>query len=197
MLEEEITRLERLIQSFLQFAKPPQLEKRVVDIKALINDAVQFVAERAAMCATRIEITLPPASVPAAVDGDQLRQVLLNLLLNALDAIGSGGVIWVDLRDTEDGWLSLRVSDNGRGLPAALGSQIFSPFITTKETGLGLGLSICKRIIEAHGGGLSAANRAEGGAVFTIRLPRQEPAQSSQEVMGIRNQESGMKPTDS
>jgi signal transduction histidine kinase len=184
VLEEEITRLERLIQSFLQFAKPPQLEQKIVDIRPLINDAVRFVTERAAMCATRIEISLPPESVQAAVDGDQFRQVLLNLLLNALDATGSGGVVWVDLGDEADGWLRLRISDNGRGLPAALGNQIFSPFITTKETGLGLGLSISTRIIESHGGELSAANRAEGGAVLTIRLPRLDT--------GVRSQRPGV-----
>jgi two-component system, NtrC family, sensor histidine kinase HydH len=174
VLEEEITRLERLIQSFLQFAKPPQLEKRTVDVKALIVQAVQFVTERATMCGTRIATSLPPDDVQAAVDAAQLRQVLLNLLLNALDATGAGGVVWLDLRTEADDWLRIRVSDTGKGLPAALGNQIFSPFITTKETGLGLGLSISKRIIESHGGEITAANRPEGGAVFTIRLVRGE-----------------------
>jgi two-component system sensor histidine kinase HydH len=174
VLEEEITRLERLIQSFLQFAKPPQLEKRIVDVRPLISQAVQFVTDRAALCATHIETSLPPQAVRGAVDGAQFRQVLLNLLLNALDATGSGGVVWIDLRAEPDGWLRLRVADNGKGLPAALEDQIFSPFVTTKETGLGLGLSISKRIIESHGGEISAANRSEGGAVFTIRLPGPE-----------------------
>jgi two-component system sensor histidine kinase HydH len=172
VLEEEITRLEGLIQSFLEFAKPPQLEKRIADIRPLITQAVEFVADRAALCATHIETSLPAQAARAAVDGAQFRQVLLNLLLNALDATDSGGVVWVDLRAEPDGSLRLRVADNGRGLPAALGNQIFSPFITTKETGLGLGLSISKRIIESHGGEISAANRSEGGAVFTVRLPR-------------------------
>jgi two-component system sensor histidine kinase HydH len=174
VLEEEITRLERLIQSFLQFAKPPQLEKRIVDVRPLISQAVQFLTDRAALCATHIETSLPPEAVRGEVDGAQFRQVLLNLLLNALDATGSGGVVWVDLRAEPDGWLRLRVADNGKGLPAALDDQIFSPFVTTKETGLGLGLSISKRIIESHGGEISAANRSEGGAVFTIRLPGPE-----------------------
>lgn len=180
VLEEEITRLERLIQMFLQFAKPPQLEKRIVDVKPLIEDVVRFVAPRAAMCAMRIETSLPSESVQAAVDSGQMRQVLLNLLINALEATGSGGVVWVDLRDDADGWLKLRISDNGKGLPAALGNHIFSPFVTTKETGLGLGLSISKRIIESHGGEIAAQNRFDGGAAFTIRLPRQEPGLRSQ-----------------
>jgi two-component system sensor histidine kinase HydH len=122
----------------------------------------------------RIETSLPARGVQAAVDAAQFRQVLLNLLLNALDATGAGGVVWVDLRTDAEGFLCLRVADNGRGLPAALGDQIFAPFITTKETGLGLGLSISKRIIESHGGEIAAANRPEGGAVFTIRLRGQE-----------------------
>jgi signal transduction histidine kinase len=172
VLEEEITRLERLIQSFLHFAKPPQLEKQTLDVRPLVDQTVRLVADRAALCATRIEMALPADSVPAAVDVAQLRQVLLNLLLNALDATGSGGVVWVDLQTESDAWLRLRVSDNGCGLPATLGNRIFSPFITTKETGLGLGLSISKRIIEAHGGEILATDRPDGGAVITIRLPR-------------------------
>ena len=119
----------------------------------------------------RIDVNLSKEAVSAAVDAAQFRQVLLNLLLNALDAIGSGGVISVDLKTEPDGFIELRLSDNGRGLPANLGNRIFSPFVTTKETGLGLGLSISKRIIEAHGGEISATDRPEGGAVFTVRLP--------------------------
>jgi signal transduction histidine kinase len=171
VLEEEITRLERLIQSFLQFAKPPLLEKRTVDIKPLINQAVKFVSGRAALCSTRIETSLPEAEVRGTVDAAQFRQVLLNLLLNALDATAAGGIVWVDLRTEPNGWLRLSIADNGKGLPPSLGNQIFAPFVTTKETGLGLGLSISKRIVESHGGEIAAANRPAGGAEFTIRLP--------------------------
>jgi two-component system sensor histidine kinase HydH len=88
-----------------------------------------------------------------------------------LDALPGGGLINVVLEYEGDSWLTLRVADNGCGLPTSLGERIFEPFTTTKETGLGLGLSICKRIALAHGGTISGANRAEGGAVFTLRLP--------------------------
>lgn len=114
----------------------------------------------------------PPAeAVWAEVDSDLFRQVLLNLLLNALEAVRSGGAVGVAVENDADGGLSLRVMDDGCGLPAALGDRIFAPFITTKELGLGLGLSVCKRIVESHGGSIAAANRAEGGAVFTVQLP--------------------------
>jgi signal transduction histidine kinase len=68
-------------------------------------------------------------------------------------------------------WLVLRVADTGPGLPAGLGQGIFAPFVSTKGTGMGLGLSICKRIVEAHGGEITAADRLGGGAVFSVRLP--------------------------
>jgi signal transduction histidine kinase len=98
--------------------------------------------------------------------------VLLNLVLNALDATQAGGVVTVRLEAEPDGGVKLEVADSGCGLPAALGERIFDPFTTTKETGLGLGLSICKRIAAAHGGSLTGADRPGGGAVFTLLLGR-------------------------
>ena len=170
ILEEEITRLEQLVQSFLDFARPPKPEKRTVDVRPLIEQTLTFLAGRAAAASVRIDLELPATPARAAVDPPQFRQVLLNLVLNALDAMPGGGVVRVNC-ESEEGWLLLRVADSGCGLPAALGDRIFNPFTTTKETGLGLGLSICKRIAAAHGGALTGANRAEGGAVFTLRLP--------------------------
>jgi signal transduction histidine kinase len=171
ILEEEISRVEALIHSFLQFARPPALEKRKVDVCALVEQTVRLVSVRAGQRGSRLECVVPETALQATLDPGQFRQVLLNLLLNALDVVPAGGLVCVRLETDSTGQLSLEVSDTGRGLPAALGSRIFAPFVTTKETGLGLGLSICKRIVEAHGGAISAANRPEGGAVFTVRLP--------------------------
>jgi signal transduction histidine kinase len=171
VLEEEITRLERLIQSFLDFARPPQPEKRTLDVRPLVEQTRGLVAGRASAGGTRVEFAAPPEPVTAAVDPGQSRQVLLNLLLNALSATGSGGSITIDLANDPGGWLTLRVADTGCGLPDALGGRIFDPFTSTKPTGLGLGLSICRHIVEAHGGSITAADRPEGGAVFTVRLP--------------------------
>jgi signal transduction histidine kinase len=180
VLEEEITRLEHLVQAFLHFARPPEVEKRPLEVRALVEQTVALVAARAALRPCRIECVLPPEPVLATVDPGQVRQVLLNLLLNAVEAVPPGGTIRVSVEAEPDRWLTLRVTDTGCGLPVALGSRIFAPFVSTKETGLGLGLSICKRIVEAHGGTIIAANRPGGGAVFTVRLP-------------VSNQESGVK----
>jgi signal transduction histidine kinase len=169
VVEEEVNRLERLIQSFLDFAGPPRLEKRVVDVRPLVEQTVGLVGGRAARDGVRLNFIARAAPVKAAVDAQQFRQVVLNLLLNALDAGASA--VAVEAGDGPDGWLTLRVADDGRGLPAGLGERIFAPFVTTKETGLGLGLSVCKRIAEAHEGTIAGENRPGGGAVFTLRLP--------------------------
>jgi signal transduction histidine kinase len=171
VLEDEITRLEQLIQSFLDFARPPALEKRLLDVRSLVEQTVSFVASRAAAASVQIELHLPVGPASATVDAGQFRQVLLNLVLNGLDAMPNGGTITVGLATEADGWVTLQVADRGCGLPAALGERIFEPFTTTKPTGLGLGLSICKRIARAHGGSLTGVDRAGGGAVFTFRVP--------------------------
>jgi signal transduction histidine kinase len=113
--------------------------------------------------------------VIANADPNQLRQVLLNLLFNALDAQPRGGEVRISARfdraNPSDPQLVLTVADNGSGLPQSVGERIFEPFFSTKESGLGLGLSICRRIVESHGGTLTAANRLTGGAIFTLRFP--------------------------
>jgi two-component system, NtrC family, sensor histidine kinase HydH len=97
--------------------------------------------------------------------------VLVNLLLNALDAMPQGGRLDVDLTTEPSGAVRLAVSDTGSGIPAEMVSRLFTPFATTKPTGTGLGLSLSRRILEEHGGRVAANNRPEGGACFVITLP--------------------------
>jgi signal transduction histidine kinase len=179
VLEQEITRLERSIQTFLDFARPPRLEKRTFDAAAVLRQVVDLLAARAAQQRVLIECQVPPGPALLVADVSQVRQVILNLLVNALDAVPHGGTVRLELVSSEacppgnggGQWLTLRVSDTGSGLPPELRQRIFEPFVSTKETGLGLGLSICKRIVEAHQGDIQAADRQGGGAVFTVRLP--------------------------
>jgi signal transduction histidine kinase len=171
VVDEEVSRLEGLVRTFLEFARPPVPEKRVVDVFALVEQTLALVGARAAAAGITIEFDHPAGLIQAAVDPGQFRQVVLNLVLNALDAVKTGGRIDVSLRQEQNGELRLSVADNGKGLPPELGARIFDPFITSKETGLGLGLSICKRIVEAHGGTIAGSDRLEGGAEFVVRLP--------------------------
>lgn len=189
VLEEEIGRMEQLITMFLDFARPPTPNKRLLDLRADVEHVLEVVRSRAERIGAHLDAPLPQHPVMLAADSMQMRQLLMNLTLNALDTAGPGGNVWLSIDDedvepppAENGrpatpWLSLRVSDDGHGLPAELGSKIFDPFVSTKETGIGLGLSICRRIAEAHGGDIEAIDRPGGGAIFIVRLPmEQSPA---------------------
>jgi two-component system, NtrC family, sensor histidine kinase HydH len=180
VLEEEITRLERSTETFLDFARPPELERRTFDLRNLISQTLDLVSVRAQRQGVQLRCELP-GDRPLLIQADmgQIRQVLLNLILNALDAVPHGGSVWfeVDVAENEPyggaarPGLTFRVCDTGPGIPVELGTKIFEPFVGTKPSGIGLGLSICKRIVESHGGEIKAENRSSGGAVFTVWLP--------------------------
>ncbi|MGH7200180.1 MAG: sensor histidine kinase, partial [Planctomycetaceae bacterium] len=170
VLDEEITRLDQLLQGFLDFARPAKLETAPMDLRRVVEQTLSVLAPRAGRRDVTIRHDPPERPVMVVADEAQIRQVALNLLLNALDAVARGGRIDVEIA-RPDGAAVLRIADDGRGLPAEHSGRIFEPFFSTKETGLGLGLAMCRRIIESHGGSITAAGRAEGGAVFTVRLP--------------------------
>ncbi|MCX8138374.1 MAG: ATP-binding protein [Gemmataceae bacterium] len=176
VLEEEIARLEQIVAGFLDFARPPRPHPQAVDVVAAAAAALESIRPKAE--SQNVALRLDGGELPLVVqvDPNQLRQVLLNLLFNALEAQPDGGEIEVSVRldrltPAQPHWL-LSVADRGPGLPE-VGERIFEPFVSTKESGLGLGLSICRRIAEMHGGTLTAENRPGGGAVFTVRLPCQ------------------------
>jgi two-component system, NtrC family, sensor histidine kinase HydH len=167
----EVLRLERTVQNFLNFARPPKPRRRDCDLKAVITQASELVQARARQQRVCLEVRCPDRPVSARVDGDQLCSVLVNLLINALDALPGGGRIEVELaRGPGAGW-RLTVADTGPGIPPEMAGRLFIPFASTKSTGSGLGLSISKRIVEEHGGSLTASDRPGGGARFTITLP--------------------------
>lgn len=197
VLKQEIVRLENSVQAFLDFARPPQPDKHFVEFVQLINETTEFIARRAERQGVSLSCSLPRKSIGLMADEIQMRQVVLNLLLNALDASSPEGIVELELTEvtanvqtgnknfTKAGSeLLLSVSDRGSGLPPQLGTRIFDPFVSTKESGIGLGLSICKRIVEAHEGEIAAADRPEGGAVFTVRLPKSwhRPGREKEEV---------------
>jgi signal transduction histidine kinase len=119
----------------------------------------------------QLEIELPAGSVTVLGDPDQLTTVLINLLLNALDAMPGGGRLCVRLRGEPAGKVTLSVLDTGPGIDPSIAGRLFTPFVSTKPTGTGLGLSISRRVVREHGGTLTAENRPETGACFTITLP--------------------------
>jgi signal transduction histidine kinase len=109
-------------------------------------------------------------------DSGQIHQVMLNLLLNAVQACSEGGHVWVEFSSDEQ-TVSVTVADTGRGIPASVLPNIFRPFFTTKGNGTGLGLSLARRIVEDHGGRLEATSEVGTGTQFTLSLPKIRPTE--------------------
>ncbi len=167
----EVDRVTEITENYLRLARLPTPAKRPEDITRIASEAVTFVA--AEMQRARVDVSVVPgepglAAVP--VDEGQLRQVLLNLLRNAREAMPDGGQITVAL-GTRDGMALVEVRDTGHGISPTVEASLFEPFASTKKHGTGLGLSLSRQIIESHGGTLTAANGPKGGAVFTVNLP--------------------------
>jgi two-component system sensor histidine kinase HydH len=176
VLEGEILRLEQIISTFLDFARPPRPDKRPVQVPELLRECLAGVCARAELQNVDIRLDAAGGVPPVEADAGQLKQVVYNLLFNALDALPQGGTVRVRVGSGSAGVAGrhsvvVRVEDTGPGLPAGLEDQIFEPFVSTKDAGLGLGLSISRRIVETHGGSIAARTDPAGGAVFTVRLP--------------------------
>jgi signal transduction histidine kinase len=173
LIEHEIRRMEACIQTFLDFARPPSAERRRCDLLAVVRRALTLVEGRARRQKVACVPDLPATPVMVDIDAEQIHQVLLNLLLNALDALPLGGQIDIEVLPARipHPFVTVRVQDNGPGIPAPIRDRLFEPFVSGKETGLGLGLSICQRLVEAHGGTITAQNPPGGGAVFTFTIP--------------------------
>lgn len=171
IIEGEIRRMERYLQTFLDYARPPKLERKVIDLAALARRTLALVEARAKRA--KVTLCFEPPSAPFQVEADagQIQQLLLNLALNALDAMPQGGTLEIQLNKC-DHQVELTVLDTGPGIAPSMRDQLFQPFATSKEQGVGLGLVISRRIAEDHGGSLTAQNRPSGGACLALHLPQ-------------------------
>jgi signal transduction histidine kinase len=205
IVSDEVLRLEKSIQTFLDFARPPLPEPAMVCVCQLVRNSCDLVAAQASHMGIEIRTSLPSAGLIIFADGVQLRQVFLNLLLNALEVMPSGG--WVQIAvstqrrpdrteaefsehdalraslATAADLVRITVTDNGPGFPCDQIERAFQPFFTTRETGTGLGLSICQRIIHDHDGTISLELPAEGGTRFVIELPRRVSPVTGERLM--------------
>lgn len=170
IIHHEIVRLEKSVQDFLDFSRPPALQRKVCDLREVVASAVALVQTRARQQKVEIASDRTSDAVLGLVDQDQFCSVLVNLFINALDAMPRGGRLEVRL-GMSGGVINVAVQDTGEGIAPAVLEQLFTPFISSKPTGTGLGLCISRRIIEDHGGQLHGGNAPEGGACFTLTLP--------------------------
>jgi PAS domain S-box-containing protein len=168
-------RAAEVVNRLRDLVKKGSTHRETIEINSIIKDVTGLINSELVLRNASITLDLHP-SVPV-VQGDsiQIQQVLINLLTNAMDAMNDQPIdtrtIAISTRSEDSNEIIVSISDSGGGIPSCTIKAIFSPFHTTKSTGMGLGLSICKSIIEAHGGKISAQNNPDGGAMFSIILP--------------------------
>src|SRR5438105_4380264 len=149
--------MERSLQALLDFARPPKPERRSVELGEVVRAVVGLVRGRAEKQRVKLRVDAPTGFVLTA-DPGQLQQVLVNLALNALDAMPTGGTLSVSARRTAVGGVAVEVADTGPGISPEVMPRLFQPFVSGKDTGVGLGLVISRRIVEDHGGTITGAN---------------------------------------
>lgn len=167
---QEVDRLNRVVSQLLAFAKPVAITKQPVCISDVIHKTLKLMEQQSSDHQIDIETKIPPELPLIPMDPDQMSQVLLNLLLNCVEALGSGGRITISAMLNQDR-LILQISDNGSGISEIDLSQIFDLYFTTKTSGTGLGLAIVHNIVEAHDGDIKVESLAGKGTTVTIRLP--------------------------
>jgi signal transduction histidine kinase len=169
ILIKEVDRLNRVVQDFLDFARPAPVERGQVDINEALQELLVLTRQQAVKSGVRVELA-PGELPPVPGDREQLKQAFLNLILNALQAMPAGGDLTIGTAH-HNGEVRVRFADTGQGIPPESLEKIFNPFFTTRREGTGLGLAITHRIVQGHGGRIEVASRIGEGTVFTMTLP--------------------------
>lgn len=169
-IKRESKRCKKIVQDLLNYARTPKPVLKSTDLNSLLEQIVDFAANHTDMHNVRVEMDLDKSLPFVMLDGDQMRQVAINLILNAGAAMGSGGVLTVSTLTMEDQAV-IRFHDNGVGVDKENLEKIFEPFFTTKEKGTGLGLAITRQIIEQHHGSITIESEVGEGTLVSVRLP--------------------------
>jgi two-component system sensor histidine kinase HydH len=180
IIVEEADRLNRVVSSFLDYANPAHEDQTSLsDVNAVVERTAQVLAAEVERVDLMRCLSLAPALPKVRIDAERLRQVLINLIQNALQAIELGGTVSVRTQLSEEpdfegglkAWVEIEVADTGPGVPQQVLANLFQPFVTTRQKGTGLGLAISQRIVKAAGGEILVRTREHHGSTFTVRLP--------------------------
>jgi signal transduction histidine kinase len=171
VIEEEIHRMNEIVDQFLRFAKPasPMLEK--TEALSIFDDILQLLKPQIEKQRISVEREFQPLPM-ILIDREQMKQAMLNLLLNAIQAMPEGGQLTLSGQNSVDGqWVCLSIQDSGMGIETEVLNKLFDPFVSTKEGGIGLGLSITHRIVDQHHGKIEVESTPGEGTLFTVWLP--------------------------
>ena len=170
IIHGELRRLESVVEQFMRLAEPSELHLEPVDLEKTIRHVCNLLQPEAATRQIEIAAHLGSDMPLLTADGGQIIQALLNLVINAIQAVEQNGRVEIAAR-AEGDWCMIEVRDTGPGVPPDRLATIFEPYFTTKAQGKGIGLWIAQQIVTAHRGSIQAANWPGGGAVLTVRLP--------------------------
>jgi signal transduction histidine kinase len=175
VISAEIRHIDTIVQNFLEFSRPPKLKMLPVYPSSVVDSALRLLEHRLKAYGVTVALDRPVPLPVVQADAEQLKEVLVNLMVNACEAMASGGRISIKertvSREPQGTAAVIRVCDSGPGIPVYLREKVFQPFFTTKEQGTGLGLSIAQRIVREHGGELTVDCVEGQGAAFTVTLP--------------------------
>ena len=170
LMQGEVRRLNAIVEQFIALARPLPLTPAPLALDGFLGGLAALVDAQARAAGVTVRLTVPTPAPVAMADRDHLEQVLLNLMLNAVQAMGPGGTLSIDAQPAREA-VVITVADTGPGIAADVLPRIFDPYFTTKRGGLGLGLTIARRIVEAHGGTIDVDSDAGRGSRFRVRLP--------------------------
>jgi signal transduction histidine kinase len=170
-VKAEISRLNRLVGDFLSFGKPMRLDPRPCSVGPLLREVAALVEHKARDQGIALALDAEDTLPLALADPELLKTCFLNLMINAVDAMPEGGLLSVTLRRDGSGWISVEVGDSGRGMSAEEVGAAFEPYFSTKETGLGLGLALTRKIVEDHRGSIELESTTGRGTTVRVRLP--------------------------
>lgn len=175
VIAEEIRHIDAILRNFLEFSRPPKLKMQRLCPSDVVDNTLQLLRHRLESHRIEVEVNRERPLPEVQGDPDQLKEVLMNLLINACEAMPDGGeVVILEEAGVMEPWgrvAILRVSDNGPGIPASIQKKVLEPFFSTKEDGTGLGLSIAQRIISEHGGWIHIQSGEGKGATIVLGLP--------------------------
>lgn len=175
VISHEIRHVDTIVQNFLEFSRPPKLKMQTISPSAVVDAALQLLEHRLRSYEVTIHLSRRQVLPEIEADPEQLKEVLVNLVVNACEAMGHGGHLTIEEEEADSQTLGraavIRVCDDGPGIPESIQEKVLQPFYTTKEEGTGLGLSIAVRIVEEHGGWLDLTSTEGRGTVFIITLP--------------------------
>jgi signal transduction histidine kinase len=170
IVQHELDRIAGIVQRLLEFQRPKRGRRSLQEIPTVLNDVLALAGKQLQNAAVTVDLEVQPEIAPVLAAGDQLKQVFLNLILNAVEAMPAGGQLVIRARQQGDE-IFISFADTGTGITPEEMAQVFEPFFSTKHTGSGLGLAVSHEIVTNHGGDLEASSIAGRGATFTVRLP--------------------------